>query len=245
MDMQSESITSRNNPRIKHLRRLLDDRDARYESGQYIVEGLRAVQAAAPIGELYVEEGRPVPEIAAEKIYVVAPHAFEAIAGTENSQGVIGLAALRVRDAAELKPDARYVLLDRLQDPGNMGSIIRTAAAFGYGGIIVTSGTVDPFSPKVVRSTAGYLSRLEVFRLGDPEELAPLTVIAADAAGTDIRSFAWPDHFVLAVGNEGAGISQEIRALARRTVRIGMTEGVESLNAAVAAGILLYAASRG
>ena len=233
-------ITSRTNDRIKHLRKLLSYRDYRYEHKEFAVEGPRALEGIKNILELYVREDVNPPDIECAKTYIVSMGAFESAASTENSQGVIAVAGLNILDASVIDKDSKYLLLDRLQDPGNMGTIIRSACAFGFKGVIITPGTVDPFSPKVTRAASGALWKIDVIKTADVESLKDFTVIAADAGGEDAGSFAWPEGFLLAVGNEAGGLSEDIRGLARKTVWIPIQTGMESLNAAVSAGILMY-----
>ncbi len=235
-------ITSRDNPRIKHVRNLLSDRAYRREHREYVIEGARALDGSGPVKRIYAREGTSLPETGTVPLTMVSAPVFSAITDTGHSQGIIGIAELRTAgDIA--RADARYVLCDRLQDPGNMGTVLRSACAFGMRGLILLPGCVDPFSPKVVRASAGTLARMEIVEIADTGALRGTAIIAADAGGTDVRRFHWPDNFVLALGNEGAGISPEIRALASATVSIPIKDTVESLNAGVAAGILLFCAS--
>lgn len=242
--MEHLTISSRANPRIQHLKKLLRDREYRYAEGQYVVEGLRALDGIARAEAVFVSDDAAVPPVPADEVYIVDREILHQVAATENSQGVLAVLKLDLRDARSIDRRARYVLLDRLQDPGNMGTIIRTAAAFGVKGIIVTAGSVDPFSPKVVRSAAGALRQLEVIGIDRPEQLQDCTVVATDAGGQDIARAVWPQSFILAVGNEANGLSDGIRARASMTVAIPMPGCTESLNAAVAAGIMLYCATK-
>lgn len=241
--MDAKNITSRDNPRLKHLRQLLLDRSYRYEQGEYVVEGARALDGVDRVRELFVAADAAVPLVAADQVYRVAPDALRRAAATETSQGILATLPLKLKGPQAIDPAARYLLLDRLQDPGNAGTIIRIARAFGSKGIIVTPGCVDPFSPKVVRAAAGAVSRIDIIGIATIDELRG-AIIAADAGGQDVSKFVWPRHFVLAVGNEANGLSNEIRTKATATVAIPMPGGMESLNAAVATGIILYCATR-
>jgi len=238
------TITSRANPRLKHLKKLIDDRDYRAASGEYAVEGVHALEGMADIRELFVADDVAVPAVNAGQIFVVARAILDQITPTENSQGVVAIAGCTVRDANALNKDARYVLLDRLQDPGNMGTIARACCAFGFQGLIVTPGCVDPFAPKVVRAAAGAVGKLDIIRIASLHELQGHTLIVADRRGQDVGCFAWPGSFILVIGNEGGGPSKEARLAATATVAIPMSGCMESLNAAIAAGILLYCATQ-
>ena len=141
--------------------------------------------------------------------------------------------------------DKNYVLLDALQDPGNAGTIIRTAAAFGYNGVIITSGCVDPFSPKVVRATMGAIFQCSIVLLDDLSVLKEHCVIAADLEGQDIASLQLNTPYILAIGSEARGLSLELRPWISQTVNIPLhNRNVNSLNAAVAAGIAMYELTR-
>ena len=241
--MPHKTITSKENARLKHVRKLIADKDYRYETRQYVIEGPHALGRIARVNELFVRAGAALPQVAADSIYCVETRAFGAIASTENSQGIVATAPINVIGAERISTGGRYVLLDRIQDPGNMGAIIRSACAFGYNAVIITPGCVDPFSPKVVRAAAGALTAIDIIQLKSQAELAHHPIIAASMDGKNIAAFAWPDHFIIAVGSEAAGLSPEIRAMAADTVAIPIKDAMESLNAAVAAGILLYLGS--
>jgi TrmH family RNA methyltransferase len=157
--MGAQIITSKDNPRIKHVRKLLADKQYRYQMNEYAIEGVRALDDLRTAKELFVCEGTAVPELQGATVYVVSQHVFAHMTATENGQGIIAVAPLSLSGPDRIDPAGRYVLLDRLQDPGNMGTIIRTACAFALRGIIITPGCVDPFSPKVVRSAAGALGK--------------------------------------------------------------------------------------
>ena len=175
---------------------------------------------------------------------------FGSAAETESPQGIVAIAEIPTRSFADLAKDWRGVLLvlDGVQDPGNVGTIVRSAAALGAVATVAMPGTVDLWNAKVVRSGMGahfrHLSfgstwaELDAFRAGSR---AP--VWAADAKGVEVKG-APPERVILVVGNEGAGLSADARSRADRSVSIPITTDVESLNVAVATGILLHALSR-
>lgn len=174
---------------------------------------------------------------------------FATAADTDSPQGVlaIGEAPVRALDALALPATARLVVLDGVQDPGNVGTILRTAAALGAAATLALPGTVDLWNAKVVRSAMGALfhhaalsctwDELDSF-LGE----AGAELWGADAAGepVDRSRGARPARLALAVGNEGAGLSADARARVRRLVGLPIASQIESLNVAVATGILLY-----
>ena len=242
--MESKTIASKDNPRIKHISKLLKDKEFRYSEGEYVIEGRRAVQDSRDITEVYVSEGTDIQGLSTPKLFVVNKSVYDSISSTENSQGIVAIAKLSLGDASAIKQNGRYVFLDRLQDPGNLGTIVRVTAAFGFDGIIFSKGTVDPFSPKAVRSAAGNLGNIEVIIIESPSDLKTFDVIAADIKGEKLGDFKWPKSFILAIGNEGAGLSDDLVAVSKAAVSIRISSKVESLNAAVSCAILLYDASR-
>lgn len=181
----------------------------------------------------------------------VGPHEFASAAETESPQGVIAVAEVPTRSLDELGDDWRGVILvlDAVQDPGNVGTILRTAAAFGAVATVALPGTVDLWNAKVVRSGmgahfkhpafSGTWAGLDAFR-----ERGGLTIFAADASGEPAAAAGRPERLALVVGNEGSGLSPEARSRADRIVSLAIEPGVESLNVAVATGVLLYLLSR-
>jgi len=239
------TITSAANSRIKHLHKLISDRKYRYQHGQFVVEGYRQLENARSMLNVYVSSSAKLPDldVQPENLHIVEEKIFDRLADTETTQGVLAVCALEYETT--VSADKRYILLDALQDPGNAGTIIRTAIAFGYGGVIVAPGCVDPFSPKVVRATMGAIFQCAVVLLEDFRALRNRHVVAADLGGSDIASVTIETPFILAIGNEARGISDELRPWITQTVTIPFRAGaVNSLNAAVAAGIAMYALSR-
>ncbi|MFC1500826.1 TrmH family RNA methyltransferase [Elusimicrobiota bacterium] len=241
--MKTEKITSNENSKIKHVKKLLKSKSYRYENGEYAIEGLRVLDDVKKTKEIFVCEGLDIPQILTNRINIVKKDIFETISSTENSQGVVAICELKINASSRIDKNARYVLLDRLQDPGNMGTIIRTASAFGLKGIITVPGCVDVFSPKVVRSAVSAIEKIDVIMLDDIDILKDCNVIASGIGGKDVSKFSWPKGFVLVIGNEGHGISEKLDLISEQKVSISITENMESLNAAVAAGILLYDAA--
>jgi TrmH family RNA methyltransferase len=177
---------------------------------------------------------------------------FRTAAETESPQGVLAIAAVPARSLDALLPTANrpVLLLDGLQDPGNVGTIVRTAAAFDAAGTLALPGTVDLWNAKVVRSAMGALFNYPALSctwdaFDAFQSRHALALWGADARGRALdRGAARPPRLALVVGNEGAGLSAEARARATELVALPISGRVESLNAAVAAGILLYELTR-
>jgi len=172
---------------------------------------------------------------------------FRSAAETDSPQGVLAIADVPSRslDTLQLPAMCRLLLLDGVQDPGNVGTILRTAAALGANVTVALPGTVDLWNPKVIRSSMGAQFHHQALHAGVDETLEFLKresveLWATDVAGSPLDGKAAPPKLAVAVGNEGAGISSSIRAKSQRTISLPISGDVESLNVAVAAGILLY-----
>lgn len=243
------------------LARDLQRRRARERDALFVCEGVRAVEelltsplvvmgalvspalAGAPRGVALRER------LAAAHVAVldVTDREFESAAATESPQGVLAIAEVPSRSlgALALPARARLLVLDGIQDPGNVGALLRTAAALGAHATLAMPGTVDLWNGKVVRSAMGALFHAPAFAC-DWEALdavlreRSIPLWGADAHGDALPEATVPASLALAVGNEGAGLSEAAASRVARRVAIPIAPGVESLNVAVAAGILLY-----
>jgi TrmH family RNA methyltransferase len=250
-------ITSVHNERIKYIRSLARRR-VRQRAGRFVVEGTRLVDEAVRAGVrpalvLYTQawaatpEGqRLLPALAGADggAWLVSEAVLAACADTETPQGVLAVVPFL---HAEPRPGL-ILVLDQLRDPGNLGTMLRSAEAAGAGQVILAPGTVDACNPKVVRAAMGAHFRLPVFDLGWPaiaERLIGRAVWLADAAG-DVAYDAvdWTAPVALIVGGEAAGAGKEAAALATGRVAIPMAGGTESLNAAMAATVILFEVAR-
>jgi TrmH family RNA methyltransferase len=172
------------------------------------------------------------------------------LADTQAPQGVLMVVAEpRPALGSVIRAGARLLVLDAIQDPGNLGTLIRCAAAFDLDGVVALDGTVDPWNPKAVRAAAGTCFRLPVLtapwpRVDDALVEAGLALLVADAGGTDAELVSPARGWALVVGSEAHGARRELREVADTTVAIPMPGGTESLNAGVAGGLLLYALTR-
>ncbi len=242
------------------LARDLRRRKARERQGLFVAEGVRGVEEllASPLrvhGILAAPALEQTPRGAALMAAAQAGHLpvtrvsdadLASAADTDTPQGVLAVAAVPRPDLDALpEGPIRLLVLDAVQDPGNVGTILRTAAAFGAAATIALPGTVDLWNAKVVRSAMGALFHRPTFSL-TTDELAgflrarDVALWGADAHGADVGSLTPPPRLAVAVGNEGAGLTPAVRALAGRLVSIPISGDVESLNVAVAAGILLH-----
>ena len=183
--------------------------------------------------------------------YVLSETLFKNIAQTETSQGIVAIVKKKgysEKEFAQLCEDGNVLVLDRLQDPGNIGTMIRTADAAGYKGVICLKGTGDVFSPKVVRATAGSIFRMPLLFVDTENELLEFVKklgkrVVSTCFDTELNYFDadLKNNVALLIGNEGSGLSKGLIDGSDIKVKIPMRETVDSLNAAVAAGILMYA----
>ena len=260
-----KQITSRENAIYKDVLKLTQKK-YRDRSGLFLLEGVKALRDAVQLDfdvrRVFIDAGKINALLAEEtwiaelenSICVLDRELFRGLSDTINSQGVVSVIAKpsgSADDMSEAFAGGNVVVLDRLQDPGNIGTIIRTAEAAGYSGVAVIKGTADVYAPKVVRAAAGSLLRMPVVFLEDAASAAELLheqgkkltvtslVDAQDCFEADLRT-----GIALVIGNEGQGVSQDFLDLADIRVKIPMKGQIESLNAAVAAGILMYQASR-
>ncbi|HEY2064799.1 MAG TPA: RNA methyltransferase [Gemmatimonadaceae bacterium] len=243
------------------LARDLRRRKARERQQLFAAEGVRAVEELlrSPLnirGALVAPQLADAPRGAAllaalrERsidVAEVTPQEFSSAAETESPQGVLAVAEIpdRQLDALRLPPVARLVVLDAVQDPGNVGTILRTSAALGATAVVALPGTVDLWNAKVVRSAMGAAFHLPSFSSTWPEleqfrRREAVGLWGADAGGTPVDRLSPPARLALVVGNEGAGLSDEARRHADAVASLPIDSAVESLNVAVATGILLY-----
>jgi TrmH family RNA methyltransferase len=260
-----ELITSVNNQRVKEIANL-KQKKYRSESGLFFAEGLRAVQEAvefAEITELFftAEEKDKLDEIeilktAKEKgarLYQADAKVMDKLSDTKTPQGVLAVIRIPKQSLQNLRPgtasdnNAPVIILDRIQDPGNLGTIIRTADAVGALGIILLEGCVDAYSPKVVRASMGSLFHLTVVQDVFPEEALtwcyrhgyePAAAVMQGASNLYKSDISKKMAFIF--GNEANGVSEELQVAAETRLFIPMAGQAESMNVAMAAGIVLF-----
>jgi TrmH family RNA methyltransferase len=252
-------ITSRQNPKIAHFRALMRDRKARLEHGQFAVEGEKLFYEAIASGlkpenilitEKFSEKNSNFCQKAANlcNIDIISDDLAEYISDTKSPQGVFfSLPPLdKSLKLTTIYNSARIIALDGMQDPGNVGAIIRSCDAFGAGALLLSESCADVNSPKVIRSAMGSVFRLPVYRCGLAEFLPGVkekgfTIIGAtlSESAEKLGSFIIPAKSVIIIGGESAGISAEIIDLCDKQIYIPI-KNAESLNAAVAASIIIY-----
>lgn len=252
-------IESRSNSRIKSLKKL-KERKHRMRQGLYLVEGFRLLEEAFRAGKkvhtVLYERGKEedfsryiAPYVDESEIILTENDVIRDLSSTVHPQGIIGVVSLEDSSAEEVSgrgvSTELLLYLDGLQDPGNLGTIIRSAHASGAKGIILGKNTVDPYNEKVIRSSMGSIFHLPIYHQGE-ETLRRFLAAGYHLAVTSLEAEKNLFHedltgnLIIAIGNEGSGISQEIKQLADVLLRIPMPGNAESLNAAVAASIILF-----
>ena len=255
-------ITSVSNPQIKRIIQLNQKAKARREEGLFTAEGLKMFfeAPADQIEKVYISEEMSGNEKVLERLAedslpyeTVSGQAFARMSDTRTPQGVLTLLRKKIWKEADIldREAPCIVILEDLQDPGNAGTIIRTAEGAGVSGIFMTRGCVDVWSPKVIRSTMGSVYRMPVICDADlPSLLTGLRERGIRSLAAHLRGSVDYDKTDLCggnaflIGNEANGLSEEAAASADLLLRIPMQGKVESLNAAMAAGILMYEAAR-
>ena len=233
--MAAERITSRANPLMTHIRRLSASRSYRRETGEFLGDGVKLLAEAARWGAaltaVVYTAGTTLPDLpAAVRLVEVPEDLMASVSPMQAPQGALFLARIPDLQGPPALTGRRYLALEGVQDPGNVGSILRTADAFAAGGLLLLPGCADLYNPKTVRASMGALFRLPAWECSLPR----LSALAAD-----VRAAAL-DRGVFLIGSEGRGLSREALERCAATVRIPMTDRCESLNAAAAAAVVLW-----
>lgn len=253
--MTRERITSRSNPLVTRLKKLNSKRSCRREEGVFCGEGPKllteALKWGAELETVICADNLSLPELPAHTRVVEVPDSLlSAVADTETPQGVVFVCKGQSLTLPDKLEGNRYLILDGVQDPGNLGTIWRTADAFGADGLILCSGCADPWSPKTVRATMGAVFRLPVYEATLEETAEKLSAAGISLYATalredteDVREIALSRAAVI-IGSEGRGVSDLALELCQKTVKIPMTQRCESLNAAVAASVVMWEMAR-
>lgn len=252
-------IESTQNPKVKRWLEL-HSKKGREKHQAYLIEGARLIEEAfhsgAKIEVLIWQEDKNFPFL-----QMIPPHieqwqvneaVLKRLSTTEQSQGIIAVVAIEEQNWEQIKLNGSlFLLVDSVQDPGNLGTIIRSADAAGVDAVFLGEGTVDLYNPKTVRSTMGSLYHLPIYFLPLGQAIARLkehgVTIIASSLDTEYNfdQLTYPDKAAIIVGNEGNGISEAIQALADHKVKIPIYGKAESLNVAIATSLLLYESRRG
>lgn len=246
----AERITSRANPLCAHFRKLASSRAYRQEAGEFLCDSPKLLREAclwgAPVRTVLHTPGVPLPDLNGADVREVSESVMAAVSPMETPQGVVFTCAMAPPPLPPRLEPGRYLVLDGIQDPGNAGTILRTADAFDCRAVFLLPGCADLYSPKTLRSAMGAHFRsaqwsctLEdaaaLFRAaGVPLYAAALGPDTADVRRVDLTSAA------LVIGSEGRGVSPQALAACQGTLQIPMSGRCESLNAAVAAAVLLW-----
>ena len=246
-------ITSTSNEQIKKLIQLKEKSKVRKTTGTFTVEGKKMFVEipAEDLVSVYVSETflKENGELVKDKKYqIVSDQVFKKISDTVTPQGIVAVVKQKSYSIDYIiekrnKEKSCIVVLDRLQDPGNMGTIVRTGEAAGISGIIMSKDSADIYNPKVIRSTMGSIFR-GPFSIVDTLKDNGITTYAAHLKGELYNSGSLTKDCALLIGNEARGLSEEISTKADKLIKIPMHGKVESLNAAVATAILMYEAAR-
>jgi len=263
-------IEGHHNPLVKQLRQAFA-RSEPTEAGDCAIEGLRILEEAIRSGlrfsAVFFRESsqdradRLLPQIGAQVETVLLPDKlFDSLVPSESPQGVAALVRLKefsLADVTERLPVGPIVVLAGLQDPGNLGTILRSSEAFGSAGVILGEGTVSPFNAKVVRASAGSVFRLPIVHHQGKSATAKLEEVSEKLQAQGVRLLATSSHkgtpidqadikspAAIFFGNEGSGLPRDLMAAMDEVLAIPHTPQVESLNAGVAASIVLYEAAR-
>ncbi|MBQ8203303.1 MAG: RNA methyltransferase [Clostridia bacterium] len=249
-------ISSKDNPIVKLVSSLQSSSKARKEAGLFVIEGIRicedAMENNVKFDKLIVTEnackkyGAKIDKLAeiAENCYIFTDSLFKKISDTDTPQGVLAVGVIP-EITARIDKKGRYIALENLQDPSNLGAISRTAEALGVSGIIISGDSCDPYSPKVLRASMGTLLRVPLFVCEDVTAFicdnglrSFACVVERDAESISEIEFA--DGDVMLIGNEGNGLREDTKLGAFCRVTIKMQGNAESLNAATAAAIAMW-----
>lgn len=261
-------ISSRDNPNVKKLSKLLSSKKARNESGLFVIEGMRSCVDAAMeraennlrisalfyTAEAYEKYKNSLPLhffdlVDERKRFVISKELADKISAEESSQGVFVIAEKLDKRLEEslVSENGKYLVLNHLQDPGNIGTLLRTADAVGVSGVVLTNNCCDIYNPKVVRSTMGSMARVGIFVENDFSRVCEIfgkkgvpTLAAVVNGGTSVTEYDFSKPCAVVLGNEGNGLSAEDADMCKDKITIRMNGHIDSLNAAVAGAVILW-----
>lgn len=253
-------ITSTSNEQVKNIIQLKEKAKVRRQKKLFVVEGIKMFReipkdklVSVFVSEKFEKENE---ELLSHTDYILlSDSVFKKISDTVTPQGILAVVKqneFTVEDIIERRDKERscIVVLDRLQDPGNLGTIVRTGEGAGITGIVMSNDSVDLYNPKVIRSTMGSVFRVPVAVVPDLQDAIKkmkqngIETYAAHLNGMEYQKGAFGKNIALLIGNEAKGLSDEVSVMADKLIKIPMEGKVESLNAAVATAILMYEARR-
>lgn len=249
-------ITSKENQIIKDVKKLNNSSKYRYEKKSFVIEGLRLIEDAADnsiqfLHLLFTEEFEQKHPSFIKKFlsnskeaYMVSQQLLSSVSDTKTPQGVLAIAKMPENNK-KINLEGKYIALENLQDPSNLGAVARTAEALGIDGIFISSDSCDIYSPKVLRSSMGTTLRMPIFvcdNLLSELKANNFKTFACVVHGDSIKlgTFSFEKGSVAVIGNEGNGLSKEMIENCDKRIIIPMNGRVESLNAAVAASIVMW-----
>lgn len=252
-------ITSKDNPVIKLYQKLSSSKKERLQYGLFVLEGLRIVEDAVKENsslthiiitkQVYEKYAGNVfqADLRNTKIIVISNELGNKISSTNTTQGIFAICKIPVGRKMNFTENGRYIVLYGLQDPGNVGMIIRTADALGIDGIII-SNSCDLYSPKVIRSTMGSVFRADILIENDTEKLFEMlgsnnvntSAAVIDTGAENVNICGFSGKQAVFIGNEGNGLPEEVSSRCNRRITIPMHGRINSLNAAMAAGIIMW-----
>lgn len=248
-------ITSTSNEQIKKVKKLIKSAKERREAGLYIVEGIRMVKEIPPsdVEAIYIAESAQAKfadvlnKFSNTEPVIVKDNVFEGMSDTNTPQGIMALIKMHTYTISDVLGGKPFILIaEHLQDPGNLGTIIRTAEGAGATGVILSADSVDIYNPKVIRSTMGSVFRVPIYVSSDLAadidilRSKDITIYAAHLSGKQFYDNDYTTGCAFLIGNEGNGLSDEISAKANSLLKIPMMGSVESLNAATSTAVICY-----
>lgn len=259
LELCMEKITGKNNDIIKNVKKLLSSTKHRREQGLFVLEGARlvfdvlnsfyTVSCLLITQNAYEKYKTQADEIAkhCQRVFIISDDISEKLSDTKNPQGVFAICRMRNNADFRFIPNGRYIALDHIQDPGNLGTIVRTAEALGIDGVIIGGGC-DMYNPKVLRAAMGSMLRMHIVQTDDLAQMltglkskgVPVYASTPDSNAAPVTDIDFSAGGVCVIGNEANGVREEIKRICGSLVTIKMTGRAESLNASAAASILMW-----
>lgn len=233
-------ITSKNNTKIKDAASL-KLKKYRQEKGLFLMEGLKNLEMALRFGNvktIFTSVGLPKIGKQDVEVYQVNEEIIRKLATSENPEGVVFICEF-LKSKKDKKDYHKIIYLDHVSDPGNLGTIIRTAVAFNYDAVILSEGSVEIYNEKVLAASKGAIFAIDIFNDDIDNYNYPIIVSTLNEKSVPLSKAKKPDNFILVLGNESHGVSKEICEKATDFVKIEMSDNIDSLNVAIAAGILM------